>query len=151
MGPLERLPENALSEELKARLRDGAELKGAFQARGSRSVRTHRIFSQAAYDLQFTASSTEGVFIAHQADIEFIPDDMTFGGAFCWRIQLRVLDTSNNVITWINPQIERRYSSDGKQRWSIYHQSFGYPTDTVRFKLFLFTNGAGTFTVNVIS
>lgn len=151
MSGLERLPDRAVVEEIKRRAAEEAELKGSFQSFGSDSVIAHRIFSQSTYDFQFTASPTPGTVIVHRANIEFIPDDMTFGGAFCHRVMARVLDSSNNVAEYFDPPILRRRTSDGKQKWSIYHVSFGSPADTIRLKLFFFTTGSGTFTANVIS
>ena len=150
MGPLERLPDNALPEAIRQRLNDAQELKGAFQSIGSSSVVTHRIFSGDTFDIQFDPSTTPGAIRAHQADVEFIPDDMTLGGAYCHQVHARYLDTSNNPATWFFQWFERVPSTDGKQKWRFYHVSFGYPTDAVRLKFFFFTTGSGTFTANVI-
>ena len=151
MGPLDRIPEKALARELARRSAEGSELKGSFQALGSQSVVTHRIFSTNIFDLQFTASTVADTIIFHQADIEFIPGDMTFGGAFSHRLFVRVLDTSNNVITYIDPFLERRITADGKQKWSIYHTTFGYPSDSIRMKFYFFTTGTGTFTTSIVN
>lgn len=151
MSPLDRLPENALARELQERTNDPLQLKGSDQSIGSGSVRTKRIFSGATYDFEFTAASTAGTLRVHQADIRFIPDDMTFGGSFCHRLAVRVMNTSNTTNTDATVWMERRVTSDGTQRWSIYYVTFGYPTDSIRLKLFFFANGAGTFSANVIT
>ena len=151
MGPLDRIPEKALARELARRSTEGSEFKGSFQAIGSGSVVTHRIFSPDTFDLQLTASTTEDTMIFHRADIEFIPDDMTLGGALCHRLLVRVLDTSNDIVTYVTPFLERRITSDGKQKWSIYHTTFGYPSDTIRLKFFFFTTGSGTFTTTIVN
>jgi hypothetical protein len=151
MSPLDRLPENALPNELKLRTRDLEELKGSFQAFGSTSVVTHRVFSPDTYDIQFTASSTPGTLIVHRADVEFIPDDTTLGGAFAYMARAKYLDTSNVTATYYFPWVERVPTTDGTQKWRFYHASFGYPADTVRLKFYFFTTGSGTFTANVIS
>lgn len=150
MSVLDRLPEHSLSAEMRARKAESEELKGSFQSLGSGSIVTERIFSSATYDFQFTASSTPGTVIAHQADVEFIPDDMKFGGAFCYRLMARVLDDSNNPITYIDPQQQRLVTTDGTQKWRFHHISSGYPGDTIRLKLYFYTTGSGTFTANVI-
>ena len=151
MSPLERLPENVLSTELKQRIAEANELKGAFQSIGSSSVVTHRIFSENTYDVEFTPPSTVGNLKVNRADVEFIPDDKTFGGAFCYRMEVRALDTDNNPLGGIQPEIERKPTVDGRQRWSVYHSSFGYPGDTARLKFFFFATGSGTFSANVIT
>lgn len=151
MSILERLPERGLSEELKRRLQDSAELKGSFQSLGSTSVITHRIFSENTYDVQFTPPPVMGDLKVNRADVEFIPDDTTFGGAFCYRMQIVALDTTNAPLAGIQPEIQRLPSSDGRQRWSVLHPSFGYPGDTARLKFYFFATGSGTFTASVIS
>lgn len=153
MKALDRIPDNALSAELRHRVTETIELKGSFQAIGSQSVRAHRIFSPADYDVQFTASSTPGATIVHQVDIEFVPDDMTFGGAYCHKVLVKALDLTGHAFTWIDVQdnSERRITSDGRQVWSFYYVSFGYSADSVRLKFYLFTTGAGTFTTNVVT
>lgn len=151
MSSLERLPENALNHQIKQRIAESHELKGSFQAFGSSSVRTHRIFSSNTYDLQFTPPSSPGTLKINRADVEFVPDDDTFGGAFCYRMEFVALDTNNDPLSGIQPEVERLPSSSGRQRWSVYHPSFGYPGDTARLKFHFFTTGAGTFTANVIT
>jgi len=151
MKQLDRLPENAMSSELRRRIFENNELKGAFQRRGSTSVVTHRIFSQSTYDVQFTPPSPVGTLKVNQVDVEFIPDDKTFGGAFCYRMLIVALDTNNQPLAGVQPEIERKPVVDGRQRWSVYHTSFGYAGDTARLKFYFFTLGSGTFTANVIT
>lgn len=151
MGPLDRIPEAGLSTELKRRKADANELKGSFQTFGASSVVTHRIFSENIYDLEFTASSTPDTRILHRADVEFIPDDLTFGGAFCHRVYARYLDTSNTELNFHAPMFERRVSRDGAQKWSFYHYTFGYPSDSLRLKFYFFTTGSGTFTTTIVN
>lgn len=151
MSVLDRLPEHALSAELRRRAAERSEYKGSFQALGSRSVQSRRVFSSAAYDIQFTASTTPNQIIYHRADIEFLPGDDTFGGALCHRVMIKYLDLSNNVATWLNPQIERVRTTDGRQMWRVYHTTYGYSSDSVRLKFYFFTTGSGTFTANVIT
>lgn len=150
MSPLDRLPENAFKVELSRRAAESQQLKGSFQAFGSTSVKTHRIFSPNIYDIQFNASPIPGTVVVHQVDVEFIPDDMTFGGAFCYQVLARYLDLSNNPATWYFRIAERKPSINGRQQWSFYHLSFGYATDSVRLKFYFFATGSGTFTTNVI-
>lgn len=151
MNSLDRLPENALTEQMKRRQAENAESKGAFQSTGSRSVVTRRIYSGAAYDIQFTPPAVLGQLKVNQADIEFIPDDKTFGGAFCYRLKVKAMDTNGAPLAGIQPEVERKPTVDGRQRWSVYHPSFGYPGDTARLKLYFFTLGSGTFTASVIT
>lgn len=155
MGLLERLPDNALPAAIRQRMADVQELKGAFQSLGSTSVRTHRIFSAATYDIQFNASTTPGTMIVHEAEVEFIPDDMTLGGAFCHRVLAEYLDLdnapSNNPYITGTGDCERLPSVDGRQRWRFYFVSFGYVNDSVRLKFHFYTTGSGTFTTNVIT
>lgn len=151
MKQLDRLPENAMSSELRQRMIESRELKGAFQAFGSSSVLTHRIFSPAVYDVQFTTSVPMGTLKVNRVDVEFIPDDKTFGGAFCYRMQIVALDTNNQPLMGIQPEIERKPTVDGRQRWSVYHVSFGYEGDTARLKFYFFATGSGTFAANVIT
>ena len=152
MGALERLPEKALSEELKRHIAETAELKGSFQSLGSTSVLTHRIFSDDVYDVQLTASPTPGTVLINQADVTFVPDDNTFGGAFCYRVFVKCFDISNNVIDPAYPvYIERKETTDGSQKWSFYHASFGYPEDTIRLKFYFFTTGSGTFSTTLVT
>lgn len=151
MGPLDRLPERALTQELKRRAADGAELKGSFQSLGSTSVVTHRIFSAATHDVQFTPPSVVGNLKMNRADVEFIPDDKVFGGAFCYRMLVKALDTNNQPLQGIQPEIERLPSVDGRQRWSVHHASFGYPGDTARLKFYFFATGSGTFSASVVT
>lgn len=151
MGELDRIPENAFSAELKRRATEADELKGSFQSLGATSVITHRVFSPSVYDVQMTASATPGMLRVHRVDVEFIPDDLTFGGAFCHRVYARVLDTLNAPVTFTNPMSERQATTDGKQKWSFFHVTFGYPSDTIRLKFYFFTTGSGTFTTTIVS
>jgi hypothetical protein len=150
MRSLDRLPERALVVELRQRALEVAELKGSFQALGSSSVRTHRIFSGNPYDFEFIASGTPGTIIFHRVDVEFIPDNLRFGGAFCHRVYARVFDADGEPQESFRVDALRQRRSDGRQVWSLHHVSFGYPTDTLRIKLYFFATGSGTFSVTVI-
>ncbi|TFD14174.1 hypothetical protein E3T26_08605 [Cryobacterium sp. TMT1-21] len=87
----------------------------------------------------------------NRVDVEFVPNDQAFGGAFCYRMLIKALDTNNQTLAGIQPEIERRPSVDGKQRWSVFHPAFGYPGDTARLKFYFFTTGSGTFTTSIVN
>lgn len=150
MSGLDRLPENALTQAVRSRLSDVQEFKGSFQAVGSASVVTHRIFTEAAFDVQLTPPAVVGTLKVNQVEVEFIPDDLTLGGAFASRMIVEALNTDNQPLAGLQPEMERRASVDGRQIWSVYHPSFGYPGDTARLKFYFFATGSGTFTANVI-
>lgn len=151
MSGLERLPERALSEEIKERLRAPIELKGSAQSLGSSSVITHRIFSQEPFDVQLNPSGTAGVMRLHRVDVEFIPNDTTFGGAFCLNLGVRARNLSGGVVDRWAISIERKKVVGKKQAWSVYYSSFGYAEDAIRLKFFLFALGSGTFKATVIT
>lgn len=149
---LNRLPDDALSAELLRRRADIEELKNSFQSLGSRSVRTFRIFSEDSFDVQFTPPPVVGTLNVNQVDVEFIPDNMIFGGAMCFRLAVKMMDLSGGPFTSaFGVEVVRNVRSDGRQIWSVFHVSFGYPGDTARLKFYLSANGSGTFTANVIT
>lgn len=151
MSGLDRLPERMLQVELKRQVADSAELKGSFQALGSTSVLTHRIFSAAPYDVQINPGSAPNVPKFHRVDVEYVPDDETFGGAFCLDLKVKARNLSGGRVDRWAIEVERKPVVDGAQRWSVYYITYGFPEDAVRLKFYLFALGSGTFTVNVVN
>lgn len=145
MGVRDRLPEETLARELREQSRTAAELKAA-QTRGSSSVLTYRTFTQDVFDVQLNGI---GSFTQHRVDVEFIPDDLTFGGAFCHRLEVKAMTTAN-VIIRTPITIQRRPSVDGRQQWSIFMLTFGGASDSRRLKFYLFSTGSGTIQFNVV-
>lgn len=146
MRPLDRMPENALRRTLLDQQGDLDEFKAA-QARGSSSILTARVFTTAAYDVEFVGVSG---FKLHRADVEFIPDDLTFGGALGLRLYVKGMDASNTPVR-ILPRVMRRPRSDGRQIWSVYYETFGSGSSTRRLKFYVFATGSGTLNATVVS
>ncbi len=140
MGVLDLLPENQPVSLLRELEVTGNEIKSA-QSLGQDSVVPHRIFSASAYDLQVAVAGT-----ARKVAVEFTPSDMTFGGALCHRLYVRVLNTSNVDVAVVS-DVHRIRTSDGTQKWELYLPPY---TGTYRYKFYFFATGSGTFTANLI-
>lgn len=147
MKQLDRLPERAIERVLKDAQQEQAELK-SFQRLGSASVLTYRVFSNAAHDVQFVSSGSTRKL--HRADIEFIADDKTFGGALPLRLEVKSMNTSGAIMRDAL-KIIRRPVVDGRHIWSVYLTTYGDSGSTRRLKFYFFALGSGTFTVNVLN
>lgn len=148
MGVLDRLPENAFRESIASQRQDMSQLKGSFQRFGSRSVKTHRVFSDSEYDLLHPATSPGAPTVVHEVEVEFLPDDKRFGGAFCYRLMAKAVDSSSTGYQITT--LDRKRTTDGRQVWTYLYQTFGGMGEW-KVKFYFFTTGSGTFTVNVIT
>ena len=151
MGALDRLPENVLSQTLRDTESSQQQMKGSFQVMGSKTVRSTRVFSSNVYDVELTAPSASTGTRFACVNVEFAPDDNKFGGAFCYRLVIKVLDRNNDPLPSVVPYIERVRDPNNKQRWRVNHTQFSGPSETVRLKFYFLTTGSGTFTADVIS
>ena len=136
MGVRDQLPDGQPLALLRELDRDAREIKAA-QTMGQDSVISYRIFSNAAYDVLFPAGSD-----IRTVTVEFIPDDMTFGGAFCYRCKAK--QSSPGFST--NQYMPRLVTTDGTQKWTYSVR----PSTDYTFKFYFFTTGSGTFTTNII-
>lgn len=135
MGVLDQLPQGEPLALLRGVNRDLDELKG-FQKLGSSSVVTGRLYSASSFDVQTPSSGTPVV------EVIFTPDDMTFGGAFAYKlVVVDVTGTPAEVTTGIYRQ---RVGSDNLQKWRI------AASTNQKLKFYFLTAGYGTFTANVI-
>jgi hypothetical protein len=133
MSLLDQLPGGRMIHQLHEDMEIDREIK-APQTLGSSSVETSRVFSEDAYDIQTPSGSPE-------IEVEFIPDDLTFGGAFCYRMY--VVDVTSTP-TLVTARIKRLRVEDDRQRWHI----GANPSSDLKF--YFFAAGSGTFTVNLL-
>ncbi|MGW6120430.1 hypothetical protein ACWFRF_15415 [Nocardia sp. NPDC055165] len=134
MGVLDRLPQGEMVSALRSVEELERELK-APQLLGSRSILTSRIFSASTYDVLTPASGT------HVVDVEFLPADLTFGGAFCYK--LVVVDVTGTPAQKTSG-IYRKRVSNNQQVWRI------AVSNSQKLKFYFYTAGAGSFSINVI-
>ena len=139
MSTLDRLPKGKAVATIRNLEQDARELK-SFQTLGYDSVVSYRLFSADAWDVEVPSSST-----VHTVNVEFLPDDMTFGGALCYQLVAQVqFDTGN--ISRIPAMMLRLHSHSSKQAWTYSTKN----NSLQRFKFYFFTTGSGTFTANII-
>lgn len=148
---LNRLPHNTFASTLRTLDTEEDELKGAFQAFGQASIITNRIFSSATYDAVFIPSSVPGTMVVHRIDIEFIPDETKFGGAFCHRLEIKCTDSTGAIVNGNPTWLKRLPIVNGRQRWSFHYVSYGNAAELLRMKFYFFATGSGTFTSTVVT
>ncbi|MDQ0869057.1 hypothetical protein QFZ70_001530 [Arthrobacter sp. V1I9] len=139
MSVMDQLPEQkpvALLKEVDQLTR---EIKSR-QTRSSASVINFRVYSADAYDL-----IVPGAFAKNAVLIEFIPDNMQFGGALCYRLYVSV--TLGAAPPYIdNYGLQRLTVVNRRQQW-IYNIST-FPE--AKLKFYFFAQASGTFTANLI-
>lgn len=139
MSVLDQLPEQKPVALLKEIDQTAREMK-APQTRGSGSVINHRIYSPAAYDVLVPGDYGKRVW-----EIQFLPDNMQFGGGLCYR--LYVVISQGMATPYIDDANLRRLPvSNARQRWR-FQGSYGVQT---KLKFYFFAQASGTFTVNLI-
>lgn len=136
MSVLDKLPSGEPLRVLREQEQLIKEIK-APQTLGNDSVITHRIFSASVYDLSIAGGDT------HDVLIEFIPDDLAFGGALCY--ELVVVANPEQVFRAVAIP-DRLRVVNGVQQWKIFRTS----TTAVTYKFYFFTAGSGTFTTNLV-
>jgi hypothetical protein len=134
---LDQLPEGQPIKLLRELDAIASEIK-APQTFGSSSVITTRLFSGVAYDISLPAHDT------HQVMVEFIPDDLTFGGALCYKLYVMSPGGSGEAIVG-----ERLRVTDDRQRWML-HTNNTANGSALQLKLYFFAGGSGTFTTNLV-
>lgn len=112
------------------------------QERGSVSIVNFRVKSGNSYDIRSTGSYSEDNY-----EIEFVPENMQFGGSFCYKLNVEWIGGGSypaGANTTYNYGL-RRLFVDGarRQRWRLWMMD---PTPQ-EYKLYFFTQGSGTFTV----
>lgn len=139
MSVLDQLPEQRPIAILKEIDQVSREMKSP-QTRGSGSIINHRIYSALAYDLLIPGDYGKRVY-----EIEFLPDNMQFGGALCYRLYVVVMQgTAPAFIDDAN--LRRVPVSNARQRWR-FQCSYGVQT---KLKFYFFAQASGTFTANLI-
>ncbi|MFC8008927.1 hypothetical protein [Streptomyces cinereoruber] len=134
MNVLDQLPQGEPLRLLREVDRNEREIK-APQILGSSSILTSCIFSGDVYDVLTPASGTPVV------EVEFIPDDLTFGGAFCYK--LVVVDVTGTDVEKTTGIYRQRVTND-QQIWKI------AASTSQQLKFYFLAAGSGTFTTNVI-
>lgn len=139
MSVLDQLPEHKPVAVLKEVDQVSREIKAA-QTRGSGSIINHRIYSASEYDILVPGDYGKRVW-----EIEFIPDNMQFGGALCYRLYVVIIQgTATPYIDDTN--LRRQPVSSARQRWR-FQGSYGVET---KLKFYFFAQASGTFTANLI-
>lgn len=135
MNVMDQLPQGEPLRLLRELEQVGREIKSS-QTLGSTSVATDRVFSASVYDALTPGSGTPKI------EVEFIPDDLTFGGAFCY--QLYAVDVTNPLSHSLITTVQRLRVTDDRQRWIV-------SVSTSReVKFYFLTAGSGTFTTNLV-
>ncbi|MBV1778669.1 hypothetical protein KRR55_06025 [Paeniglutamicibacter sp. ABSL32-1] len=133
MSVLDSLPSNRPLALLREARQISHEIKTA-QQRGSSSILMSRLQSDDAWDITVSGSGV--------VEILFTPDNMQFGGAFCYRVYGKSADQydSRDLNQY---EIKRKPNVGDEQRWLVPYV-VSVPT---QFKFFFFAQGSGTFTV----
>ena len=144
MGVKDKLIDGRLVSVIREIDQTSRELKAA-QIRGSGSIINYRIFSASEYDILVPGDYSTGNIY----EIEFIPDNMQFGGALCYRLFAEWVGVgtypigTRSVYQW---GLRRQFvGADGKQKWRFTNQNGSL--EGAKFKLYFFAQGSGTFTV----
>lgn len=139
MSVLDQLPEHKPIALLKEVDQVSREIKSA-QTRTSASVINHRLSSAASHDL-----TVPGGFAKNVVMVEFIPDNMQFGGSLCYRAYVVVNPgTASEYIDIF--KFQRLTVVNGRQRWIYNISTFS----ASNLKFYFFTQASGTFTANLI-
>lgn len=139
MSVLDQLPEHKPVAILKEVDQTAREMKSP-QTRGSGSVVNHRIYSAAEHDVLIPGDYGKRVW-----EIEFIPDNMQFGGALCYRLYVVIMQgVASPYIDDAN--LRRLPVTNARQRWR-FQGSYGVQT---KLKFFFYAQASGAFTVNLI-
>ncbi|MFM9793293.1 hypothetical protein [Streptomyces turgidiscabies] len=134
MRTIDPLPQGKPLALLREADRIAKEIK-APQILGSSSILGNRVYSADAWDVLTPASGV------HTCEIEFVPDDLTFGGAFAYT--LVVVDVTGTPVE-VTTGIYRLRVTDDRQRWKM------AVSNSQKLKFYFLTAGSGTFTTNVI-
>lgn len=135
MSVLDKLPDGEPLRLLREVNQNAQEIK-APQTLGAASVVTSRVFSDDDYDIELPSSGGP-----HTVEIEFIPDDLTFGGALCY--QLYAVNVTDPGFPGVTSPDRLRVTAN-RQRWVMRMQN------NDRYKFYFFAAGSGTFTATLI-
>lgn len=137
MSVLDQLPDGEPLRLLREQQEIDREIKSQ-QRIGQDSIITSRVFSADAFDIQTPGSGSPVI------EVEFIPDDLIFGGALCY--QFYAVDVTNPASpSVVSSDIRRlRVKADNRQRWLI-NASLNQ-----KLKFYFFTAGSGTFKANLV-
>ncbi|NQD39958.1 hypothetical protein [Glutamicibacter halophytocola] len=141
MAIQDSLPQGKAVQVIRELQQTSSEIK-AMQTRGSASTINFRIKSESAYDIR-----TSGDYKEDNYEIEFIPDNMQFGGAFCYKLNVEWIGGGSypaGANTTYNYGLHRSFiGADRRQRWRLWMQD-AMPQS---YKLYFFAQGSGTFSV----
>lgn len=146
MGRIDLLPKNELVRRVSAltRLRDQLKAKQIF---GSDSVRTARVYTADAYDIEVTDVQFNNRVVL----VTLTPDDTTYGEsalAYSIHVEGTAAANPNSVVDLF---VERDVPANGVQQWKIYLQgSDFYPTSWVRLKFYFYATGSGQISASLI-
>lgn len=139
-----QLSDNQLIERIKRARRWFQELRTSRQRFGSRSVKTYRNFTAAAYDIEVTNIG----FNNRVVEVVFTPDVIKPGLGGVFDLQAVVTLPVGQVVEVIREDI---VPANGISKWRFYLSgNDSFPTSYARLKFYIYSNSSGTFTASSV-
>lgn len=139
------LPENELVRRIVALQKIRDEIKGAEQLFGSDSVRTNRLYSPDAYDIQVDNVG----FNNRVVELTFTPDQPNSSAIYGLYITAQIAPAQASSVVFYSEAFKP--DSNGVKKWRFYlNGSDAFPVLWVRMKFYLYATGSGTFTATLL-
>ena len=137
-------PDELFREELNRLIQDIEEFK-QFQRSGQDSVRMYRIFSDDAYDVEYTSVG----FNNRKFRLTFTPEDGAARG-LVYKMEYTYTEGSGNSVQVFSER-ENVDNDDGSQTWLfILNGSDFFPNSQVRMKFYFWASGRGNFSIDTL-